>query len=101
MTTPSQDAITLAQISTKLDVLITQHATVAAQAADHETRLRTVETRQTTTDAQVKNLVERDADQEERIRKADRWRYAMPITGVGAVGALLAGAAALITSLGG
>lgn len=97
-TDPPATASQVAEVNTKLDVLISQHATVAAQAADHETRLRTVETKQTTTAEQVKNLVERDADQEERIRKADRWRYALPITGVGAAGALLAGAAALITA---
>lgn len=101
MTTPSQDAITLAQISTKLDVLITQHATVAAQAADHETRLRTLETRQTATAGRVTALAEGHADQEARLRKADQWRYAMPTAAVGGAGALLAGAAALITALGG
>lgn len=101
MTTPGQDAIQLAQISTKLDVLLAQHAATAGQVVDHEQRLRAVETKQTTGDAQMKNLAEGHADQEDRLRKADRWRYAMPISGAGAVGALLTGAAALIAVLGG
>lgn len=89
-----------AQINTKLDVLISQHGTTARRVDDHETRIRETEARQVATDERVKELTARDADQEERIRMTDRWRYAMPITGAGVVGALLAGAAALITALG-
>ncbi|MFE9099834.1 hypothetical protein [Actinomadura geliboluensis] len=100
MTDPAT-AEQLAQINAKLDVMITQHATVAAQAADHEVRLRAVETKQTTTEGQVKGLLDRDQDQETRLRKADQWRYAIPATAITGTGALLAGAAALVTSLGG
>lgn len=102
MTTPNDPPATASQvaaISTKLDVLITQHAAVAAQAADHELRVRALETRQTTTEGQVKTLAEGHGDQEARLRAADRWRYAMPTAAVGGAGALLAGAAALVTAL--
>lgn len=101
MTTPEQAPATAAQVAevnTKLDVLISQHTMVAAQVADHETRMRAVEVEQTTTKATVVDLVKRDDDQEARLRAADRWRYAMPTA---AVGALMAGGAAIIASLGG
>ena len=100
-TDPPATAAQVAEISTKLDVLITQHVAVAGQVVDHEQRIRALETSQTTTDGRVKDLTKRDADQEGRLRAADRWRYAIPIAGVGGVGALLTGAAALITALGG
>lgn len=96
---PPATASQVAEISTKIDVLITQHATVAAQAADHEIRVRALETRQTTTEGQVKGLIEGHGDQETRLRAADRWRYAMPLAGIAGVGAILSGGAALITAL--
>lgn len=96
---PPATAAQVAEISTKLDVLITQHATVAAHAADLEIRMRAVESKQTTTEGQVKTLVEGHGDQEARLRKADQWRYAIPATAVTGTGALLAGAAALVTAL--
>lgn len=103
MTAPEQAPATAAQVAevnTKLDVLISQHATVAAQVADHEMRMRAVETNQTTTDTQVKSLAEGHTDQEERLRAADRWRYAMPAAAVTGTGALVSGIAALVSALG-
>ena len=96
---PPATASQVAEISTKLDVLISQHTMMAAQIADHETRMRAVESKQTTTDAHLVDLVKHDVDQEDRLRKADQWRYAIPATAVTGTGALLAGAAALITAL--
>jgi hypothetical protein len=97
---PPATAAQVAEVSTKLDVLITQHTMVAGQVLDHEQRLRVVETRQTTTDTQVKSLAEGHTDQEERLRAADRWRYAMPAAAVTGTGALVSGIAALVSALG-
>ncbi|MEV4672159.1 hypothetical protein AB0K34_10955 [Actinomadura sp. NPDC049382] len=96
---PPATAAQVAEISTKLDVLLTQHTMVASQVMDHEQRLRVVETKQTSTDARVNDLTKRDDDQEVRLRAADRWRYAMPLAGITGLGAVLTGAAALITAL--
>ncbi|MFC5187141.1 hypothetical protein [Actinomadura harenae] len=87
----------LARIDTKLDVLISQHGHVAAQVTDHETRIRDQEAARIRADARLDDLTTRDADQEKRLRAADRWRYALPVT---AAGSLLAGAAAIIAALG-
>ena len=96
---PPATASQVAEISTKIDVLITQHTMVASQVVDHEQRLRVVETKQTGAEGQMKSLADGHADQETRLRKADQWRYAIPATAVTGAGALLAGAAALITAL--
>ncbi|MBD2900830.1 hypothetical protein amrb99_98400 [Actinomadura sp. RB99] len=89
-----QDAA--ARIETKLDVLLAQHGHVAAQVSDHEIRLRAVEAGATRADTRISDLTARDGDKETRLRAADRWRYALPIT---AAGGLLGGAAAIITAL--
>ncbi|GGV43495.1 hypothetical protein GCM10010182_80190 [Actinomadura cremea] len=99
MTDPDPQTTQLAQINTKLDVLISQHGNTARRVEDHEARIRDGEGRQAISETRVADLTARDRDQEERLRKTDRWRYAMPIAGVGAGGALLTGAAALVTSL--
>ena len=96
---PPATAAQVAEISTKIDVLITQHTMMAGQVVDHEQRLRTVETRQTTTSETVKSLAQGHADQETRLRAADKWRYAMPTAALVGTGALLSGGAALITAL--
>jgi hypothetical protein len=89
--------IDLARIDTKLDVLIAQHGNTANQVADHETRIRLIEADQVRTDAKVADLIARDTDQEARLRAADRWRYALPIT---AVGAAAAAVASVVSALG-
>lgn len=86
----------LGRIDTKLDVLISQHSSLAGMVADHETRLRTIETSHTSAQGALIELGRDVVDHEQRIRAADRWRYAMPLT---TVGALLAGAAAIIGAL--
>lgn len=96
---PPATAAQVAEVSTKLDVLLAQHTMVAGQVVDHEQRLRVVETKQTATDGQVRSLADGHADQETRLRAADKWRYAMPLAGIAGLGALLTGAAALITAL--
>ena len=90
-------SVALQQINVKLDVLISQHGTVAGQVTDHEARLRTIESAQVRVAGRVDDLDKRDSDKEKRLRSTDRWRYAMPTT---AVGALLAGAAAIIAAVG-
>lgn len=97
MTMDPETSVALQQINTKLDVLISQHGTVAGQVVDHEQRMRTLEARQVATDQQVVSLIKKDEDQEVRLRAADRWRYAMPTA---AVGSVLAGGAAIIAALG-
>ncbi|TDD60909.1 hypothetical protein [Actinomadura rubrisoli] len=96
MTTGVDPQEQFASIDTKLDVLISQHANVVAQVADHELRVRQLESARVKADARLDDLTGRDADQEARLRAADRWRYAMPVT---SAGALLAGAAAIISVL--
>ncbi|MCW2919137.1 MAG: hypothetical protein JWN52_7205 [Actinomycetia bacterium] len=83
----------LGRIDTKLDVLISQHSSLAGMVADHETRLRTIEVGHTAAVGVVAELGKDVVDHEQRIRAADRWRYAIPLT---TLGALLAGTAAII-----
>ncbi|WP_378262659.1 hypothetical protein [Actinomadura gamaensis] len=87
----------LARIDTKLDVLISQHGHVAAQVADHEVRVRELEAAHHRTDSKVTDQGADLADHETRLRAADRWRYALPVT---AAGSLLTGTAAILAALG-
>lgn len=82
----------LARIDAKLDVVIAQQSHLAGLVADHETRLRQLESAQSTVTA----VAETVGDHETRLREADKWRFALPITGIGAV---IAAAGTIISAL--
>jgi hypothetical protein len=87
----------LARMDAKLDVLISRHGELDTKVADHEARLRLIETAHTRHDGALAEQGKDLTDHEIRLRSADKWRYALPIT---AISALAAAAASITAAIG-
>ena len=95
---PEESGQLLNTINTKLDVLISQHGQLAAGHADHEARLRVVETGQVEHRQQISEAIKDVGKLQDQQQSTDRWRYALPVGAISGVGGMLAGAAALISA---